>query len=115
MVLLLLSGIIAGILAIKLGKFRSFCIYMSLCPFGRASLPLGWYHSWFRILTWILVTILSIWSAGIVSIFIAKNTNSLLGYLAFGALLILRWQVSSVLAVKKIKTEYPEVHKWLNF
>jgi len=112
-ILFFLSGIIAGIIAIKLGEFRSFCIFMSSTSLGRVYVSLGWVHLWFRIFTWILVAIFSVWFAGVIGFFIKIYINDLLGKFVFGALLILRWQISGILAMRKIQNKYPQIYKWI--
>ena len=101
-------GLILGIIAIKLGEFRSFCIFMD-----KVSLvPLAWRYPWVRIFSWILVAIFSFWFAIVISFFIEMHTNKLLGNISFIVLLILRWQISGILAMRKIQKKYPQIYEW---
>lgn len=104
---LIVSGIIALIIAIYLGRYRHVCRIME--SKNRWNIPLIWYKTWFRIITWLIVTITSIWFAGVVSLFIGVLINKWLGKFSFGALLAARWQLSGFMATIQAEKMIPGI------
>jgi len=96
--MLFLIGLVLGILAYKVGKWRQLCIFWQVngCI---SNLPLGWHRLWFQLVSWLLVVALSIGFATCWSLLAMKYVADLLAIFLWGALLSIRWLASGVAAV----------------
>ncbi len=104
---LFLTGIIALIIAVYLGRFRHLCRIMDAkMPYN---IPIIWRKTWFRVASWIIVTTTSIWFAGVASSFTQILINKWLGRLLFGVLLVARWQLSGIMAATKAEKMIPGI------
>ena len=92
--MLFFIGIISGLLAYWVGKWRHSCIFwMKEEP---ANCPLGWQNPIWQLGSWLIVTILSLVFATCLALLISNHVNELIGMLSWGALLVLRWVVSGI-------------------
>jgi len=104
---LIVTGIIALTIAYLLGKFRHVCrIVEDKAPW---KVPLIWHKTWFRIISWLIVTITSVWFAGIVALFIEVLINKWLGRFTFGVVLVARWQLSGLMATIQAEKMVPGI------
>ncbi|MCK5235968.1 MAG: hypothetical protein KAR06_03200, partial [Deltaproteobacteria bacterium] len=68
--LLMLSVVLTMLLAILIGSYRYYCIYMKRkAPWN---VPRLWGHSSFKVVSWILFVVPSLWAASAVGILITR-------------------------------------------
>ena len=111
---LIVTSIIALIVAVVLGRYRHLCRIMEtktgidgiMPPWN---IPPIWRKKWFRILSWLIVAITSIWFAGVVGLLIEVLVNKWLGRFSFGALLVARWQLSAFMATIQAEKMIPGI------
>ena len=96
--MLFVIGLVLGILAYKVGKWRHLCIFWQVhnCSWN---LPLGWRKLWFQLVSGLLVMALSIGFATCWSLLFMKHVGGLFGAFSWGALLSIRWIASGTAAV----------------
>jgi len=93
-------GLVAGLLAIWLGAWRSTCIFLMLA--GSTEVPRIWLLNWVRVTSWALVAVLSVSYATIWAGLVANHINYWFGLFTWGGWLVLRWQASNLAATCRI-------------
>jgi len=92
--MLFIVGLISGLLAYRVGKWRHSCIFWMIE--NPANCPLGWRKPIWRFGSWLIVTALSLGFATCWALLISNHVNELIGMFSWGALLILRWVASGI-------------------
>lgn len=104
-------GLVAGLLAFWLGRWRSTCIFwMSTYPL---QVPTAWRRGWVQVTTWVLVTVLSLIFATLWASLIIIHVNDWLGRFSWGALLVFRWQASGFAAASRYHKNKAELDNWM--
>lgn len=110
---LLVSGLVSFLLAIGLGIYRIRCTTLEI-RVGIQATPAIWKSKVFQVVSWIIVAALSIWSAfisvAVANIFLPK----LIAYFFFGAILVIRWGISGMIALAWVKRTSPEALQHLS-
>jgi len=109
--MLLVLGLVAGLLAYQIGKWRHGCVFWVVN--NPANLPLGWHRPEIRYGSLLLVTVLSLVFATCGASVVTTHLGRWAGMLAWGVLLALRWQVSGVVAYLQGRAQLAEIEKRL--
>ena len=104
-------GLLAGMLAFWLGKWRTNCIFWTNT--SPVNVPRAWRLSWVPIVTWMVVAILSVVYATLWSGLVIEYVNYWLGVFLWGSLLALRWQVSGLAAARSYHKDRAELDAWM--
>lgn len=109
--MLALIGLVAGVLAFFLGRWRHLCRRWE--QHKRWNVPRAWRSAPFRMGTLIVVAALTLLFATCFSVLISEHVHDFLGKFAWGALIWLRWMASSVSAEFQFARQKKEVEEML--
>jgi hypothetical protein len=94
--LLFLIGLVCGVIAYRIGKWRHACVFwLANEPFN---LPLGWRQPAIRFGTLAAVAIFSATFASCWAFLIGVGVNKFIGAFSWGVLLMIRWTASGIAA-----------------
>jgi hypothetical protein len=94
--MLVLIGIVSGVVAFAVGKWRHSCVFW--LRENPANLPPAWVKPDIRFGSLILVVVFTLIFATCVSYVVSQEVNQILGELLWGALVFFRWAASAIAA-----------------
>lgn len=101
------TALICFVVAVAVGAWRQMCgVYEMHMPFN---CPPVWRNTFFRLITWLVSTILSLVFALLLSMWVIEVVNEWVGKFSFGVFLYTRWLVSGFIGA------YPAMRRCQQF